>query len=176
MSRIARVLSLVALVSWMTPCPARAQESPPLVSESERTLHDALGGGGRAFRIESKILGQTRHVAIVLPASFARSAADRNYPVTIVLDGEADLAPVAAVSAQLTLHGLIPESILVAIENVDPLDGRVHDLTPPGLSVSGSSRNEGGDRFLDFIERELLPTVDRQFRGAAPRTLVGHSS
>src|SRR4030095_12324967 len=53
---------------------------------------------------------------------------------------------------------------------------RVYDLTPPGLSVSGSSLNEGGDRFLDFIEQELLPAVDRQFRGGAPRTFLGHSS
>ena len=44
------------------------------------------------------------------------------------------------------------------------------------FSVSGSTRNEGGDRFLDFIEQELLPAVDRQFRGGLPRTFIGHSS
>ncbi|MBK6316706.1 MAG: hypothetical protein IPF53_21070 [Blastocatellia bacterium] len=71
---------------------------------------------------------------------------------------------------------MIPEAILVAIENTDPARGRVHDLTPPGLSVSGSGLDAGGDRFLDFIERELLPAVDRQFRGGTPRTLIGHSS
>jgi pimeloyl-ACP methyl ester carboxylesterase len=42
--------------------------------------------------------------------------------------------------------------------------------------VSGSSTREGCDRFLDFIERELLPAVDGRFRTAAPRVLVGHSS
>jgi hypothetical protein len=52
----------------------------------------------------------------------------------------------------------------------------VYDLTPPGLSVSGSSLNEGGDRFLDFIEQELLPAVDSKFRGGPPRTFIGHSS
>ena len=52
----------------------------------------------------------------------------------------------------------------------------MRDLTPPGVSVSGSSVHEGGDRFLDFIEQELLPEVDRQFRGAPPSVLVGHSS
>ena len=42
--------------------------------------------------------------------------------------------------------------------------------------MSGSSTREGCDRFLDFIERELLPAVDGRFRTAAPRVLVGHSS
>ena len=97
----------------------------------------------------------------MLPASFADSAPDRRYPVTIVLDGEDNVPPVAAVSDELSRNGQIPESVIVAIPNTD----RLRDLTPPGLSVSGSSLNEGGDRFLDFIEQELLPAVDLQFRG-----------
>jgi len=108
----------------------------------------------------------------MLPASFAERAPNRRYPVTIVLDGEANVPPVAAVSDELSRNGQIPESVIIAIPNTD----RLRDLTPPGLSVSGSSLHEGGDRFLDFIERELLPAIDRQFRGGAPRTFIGHSS
>ena len=44
------------------------------------------------------------------------------------------------------------------------------------LSASGSDTNQGGDLFLDFIEKELLPAVDRQFRTATPRFFVGVSS
>lgn len=112
----------------------------------------------------------------MLPASFSESAPDRRYPVTIVLDGETSVPLVTSVSDELSRNGQIPESVIVAIPNTDPMRGRVHDLTPPGLSVSGGRLNEGGDRFLDFIEQELLPAVDRQFRGAAPRSFIGHSS
>jgi hypothetical protein len=126
----------------------------------------------RRFTIASKVLGETRHVGIAFPASYARSVGSVRYPVAIVLDGESLLAPAATVSATLADNGLIPELVVVAIENVN----RLRDLTPPGLSVSGSSAHEGGDRFLDFIERELLPAVDRRFRTGAPRVLVGHSS
>jgi hypothetical protein len=66
--------------------------------------------------------------------------------------------------------------IYVGIDNIGGNSGRVYDLTPPGLSVSGSDLNQGGDRFLDFIEKELLPAVDRQLRGGAPRLMIGHSS
>jgi pimeloyl-ACP methyl ester carboxylesterase len=154
----------------------RAQDAPALVGDAGRTVSSSMGGSGQALTIESAILGQTRHIGLVLPPSFARSAADRRYPVIIVFDGEYNLAPVAAVCEQLAGYSQIPEAVIVAIENEDPYDGRVHDLTPPGLSVSGSSLHEGGDEFIDFIERELLAAVDRQFKGGAPRVLVGHSS
>src|SRR5688572_23832875 len=141
----------------------------------------------RALTVEtltlaSAILGETRTVHLVLPPSFARTPPERRYPVAVVLDGEENLPPAAAVSAELARHGQIPELVLVAIPNVqgasdeESARNRVRDLTPPGLSVSGSSRVEGGDRFLDFLERELLPAVDRQFRGGAPRVFIGHSS
>jgi hypothetical protein len=68
--------------------------------------------------------------------------------------------------------GQIPEAIIVGVENTD----RLRDLTPPGLSVSGSGLDMGGDRFLNFLERELLPALAGQFRGGDPVVLVGHSS
>jgi len=162
--------------------PALAQQMPAppslptLVAEPGHAVRDTRSDGAQSFQIASAILKETRRIYVVLPASYAQSASDRRYPVTIVLDGEANVPPAAAVSHELSHNGQIPESVIIAIPNTDPMRGRLRDLTPPGLSVSGSSRNEGGDRFLDFIERELLPAVDRQFRTAAPRTFIGHSS
>ncbi len=150
--------------------------TPTLEPAPKGTAFAGRGGEVAAFRIASTILGEVRRVEIVLPASFARSSPTRRYPVTVVLDGEADLAPVAAVADELTRNGQIPEAILVGIDNVGSERERVRDLTPPGLSVSGSGLEEGGDRFLDFIERELLPQVAASFRGGEPRTLIGHSS
>jgi len=150
--------------------------APSLVAEPAADVAIAREKPAQSFRIVSAVLGQTRQVRVALPASFARSAPDRRYPVVVVLDGAWLLGKVAAAADELSGNGLIPETVLVAVENTDDESGRVHDLTPPGLSVSGSSVQEGGDRFLDFLERELLPAVDRQFRGGEPRTLVGTSS
>lgn len=166
------VVVIVCLLAASLP----AQEAPKLIAEPGHTIRDARGDGALALQITSAILKETRRIYVALPVSYARSAADRRYPVTLVLDGEANVPPAAAVSHELSRNGQIPESIIVAIPNIDSMRGRLRDLTPPGLSVSGSSRNEGGDRFLDFIEQELLPAVDRQFRGSAPRTFIGHSS
>jgi hypothetical protein len=158
------------------------QGPPRLIAQSATPVQASRGGSAQSFEIVSAIMKEPRKVLIVLPASYAQSAPGRRYPVTVVLDGELLLAPVAAVSDELSRNGQIPESVIVAIENAGATDRlsaddkRVYDLTPPGLSVSGSGLNEGGDRFLDFIDREVLPAVDRQFRTAAPRTLIGVSS
>ena len=165
----------VLIVVCLLTASLQAQE-PKLVAEPSHIIRDRRGDGAQSFQIASAILKETRRIYVVLPASYKHSAADRRYPVTLVLDGEANVPPAAAVSHELSCNGQIPESLIVAIPNMDSMRGRLRDLTPPGLSVSGSSRNEGGDRFLDFIERELLPAIDRQFRGGAPRTFIGHSS
>jgi hypothetical protein len=169
-ARLATTLLLALTCS--IPAPTRAQGAPSLESEAEPSSRTLRASSRQRFRIASSILGETRHVGIALPPSYAASAPGRRYPVVVVLDGEASLTPATTAADELARYGQIPEVVIVAIENTD----RLRDLTPPGLSVSGSSTHEGGDRFLDFIERELLPAVDRRFRTAAPRTLVGHSS
>ncbi len=125
--------------------------------------------------VASTILGRERTALVSLPASHA--ATQRTYPVVVVLDGEYNFKHARSITATLSSLGHFPEAIVVAIPNAtDRWADRVHDMTPPGLSVSGSSRSEGGDRFLDFIEKELLPVVRQRYRGGAPQILIGHSS
>lgn len=170
--KILLVVFLLPGVNVSRARPLAAQQPPVLIAQAEVAVPLSRGSSAQAFQIKSAILKETRRIFVVLPASYSQSSPDRRYPVTIVLDGEANVPPVSAVSDELSRNGQIPESVIVAIPNTD----RLRDLTPPGLSVSGSSLNEGGDRFLDFIEQELLPAVDHQFRGVAPRTFIGHSS
>lgn len=145
-----------------------------LIPEPSRAVRDSYGGGSRSFTIDSKVLGQQRRVFIHLPKSFDKTK--RHYPTLVLFDGEFLMQPVVTVADILTSEGQMPECVIVSIDNIDDYDRRLHDLTPPGLSVSGSSRNEGGDRFLDFIDNELLPALDAQFRAGTPRTLIGTSS
>ena len=173
--RVAARCALLTVCACVHVASAAAQDLR-LVPDGRRAVRDTLGGAASAYTIASPILGQRRRVSVVLPPSHARTTAARRYPVVVVLDGETSLAPVAAAVDQLTRNGLLPEVVLVGVENEGPASGRVYDLTPPGLSVSGSDRSQGGDRFLDFLERELLPAVERQFRADLPRVLVGHSS
>lgn len=152
-------------------------QAPVLERDAQRTVADTIGGDGAPYSIRSAILSETRRVNIATPPSFSQSAPSRRYPVFITFDGEYNFAQTIVAAKYLAEAGQVPEALVVAIENIsnDPRD-RVRDLTPPGLSVSGTSQNQGGDRFLDFIERELLPALAQQFRASAPCVLIGHSS
>jgi predicted alpha/beta superfamily hydrolase len=73
----------------------------------------------------------------------------------------------------------IPEMIVVAVSNTN----RTRDLTPT-KSKSGIGWNNDaqalassgvGDNFLRFLETELLPQIDKDYRTLPYRLLVGHS-
>jgi len=175
---LALALSLAASVPLPASHPDRAPTPP---APALLPLHAAAtpprpGGDPQELQIESRILGASRRVLVSLPASFATSAPTHRYPTLVLFDGETLLRPVVIAADELAREGQIPEAVIVGIENTEDPDGRIRDLTPPGLSVSGSSLDEGGDRFLDFVEQELLPALDARFRSSGPRVLVGHSS
>ena len=177
--KLAPLAGLVALALTVS---AHAAEERRLVADAVHNLTATRGAMASAYTIDSRILHETRRIFVLTPPSFQRSAPSRHYPVTVVLDGEYLMPTVAVVMDELSRNGQIPESIIVGIENISmessmaSNEKRVYDLTPPGLSVSGSDRHQGGDAFLDFIEKELLPEIDQKFRGAAPRILIGVSS
>ena len=143
--------------------PGAAQPQAPAISQSAVT---------EIFEIKSGILGETRRINVAVPATYTTSSPGRKYPVIVVVDGEFLTSQVSSMNSHLARFGQVPEAIVVGIENTN----RLRDLTPPGLSVSGSSLSEGGDRFIDFIEAELLPEIDRRYRGTSPRIFLGHSS
>lgn len=128
-----------------------------------------------ALIIPSRALGQDRPVFVALPRSYASTT--RSYPVIFVFDGEAHFPEAAVVVQQMADVGHIPEAIVVGIPNLsgDP-NRRVQDLTPPGLSVAGSTLSERGDRMLDFLIDEVMPELASRHRAAPPMILIGHSS
>src|SRR4030095_7716083 len=109
---------IVLLIGCATSTPAQFQQTSSLVAEPDRTVPASRGSSARSFTIVSAILKETRRILVVLPASYSQSAPDRLYPVTIVVDGEYLIAPVATVSDELSRNGQIPESVIVGIENI----------------------------------------------------------
>ncbi len=156
-------------VAVLAGCSGTAR-SQSLIADQSVQIPGAIGSGGSAYTFASKAVGEARSVLIGLPQSYAVSK--RGYPVIMVLDGEASFRPAMTVATELSSLGHVPEAIVVGIPNTN----RLRDLTPPGVSVSGSSKREGGDRFLDFLEKELMPALKTQFRANRMVILVGHSS
>src|SRR6185369_13665399 len=102
------LLFLVAVCASSAPS-TPAQQPPSLVADADCTVKVTRGGSAQSFRIASAIMKETRKILIVLPASYSQSAPTRRYPVTVVVDGDFLMAPVAVVSDDLSRNGQIPE-------------------------------------------------------------------
>ena len=116
--------------------------------------------------IESKVLGETRHVIIDLPDNYT-SSPDKQYPIIILLDGESHLD----ITAESTRSSSGMNAIIVAIENVD----RERDFTVTKIQTRRENTMGGGWNFLEFVEQELFPEIENLYRTSSRKILVGHS-
>lgn len=124
---------------------------------------------GTEQTITSKILGAERKVWIHLPTGYSPKSV-ATYPVLYVLDGETHFHTATALTEHLRAENLAPPMIVVGILHTD----RMHDLTF-GEDHEYSGLSGGGEQFLSFVEKELIPYIDTHYATATFRTLMGHS-
>ena len=131
---------------------------------------------GERLPIPSKVLGEERTLLVSLPDTYARSKA--RYPVLYLTDAESQFTHARATVNFLARAGALPEMIVVGVVNTD----RTRDLTPTHADVTEDGRTTpaptsgGADRFLEFLEKELVPWTDATYRTAPFRVLAGTSA
>lgn len=131
---------------------------------------------GEKFVIHSGILNEERVCLLSLPDSYNDSTnIDKQYPILILLDGSTHFKTASGIvhfmGSDKNRNHFMPETIIVAIENVD----RERDFTVTKLKTKRPNRMGGGRNFLNFIQQELIPYIDKNYRTEPFRTLVGHS-
>ena len=104
------------------------------------------------FSLQSKILGETRKVIVHLPEAYDANHKD-GYTVIYMLDAGNDDALTAEAAGAHHTAGIMPEVMVVAIENIR----RGYDFTPPyEMAGRGDDRQNGnGDKFLAFIRHYI---------------------
>lgn len=130
---------------------------------------------GVVDKIESAQLSETRTLNIYLPDSYSKNAAEK-YPVIYLLDGSADedFIHITGLVQFLTMIGAMPNSIVVGIGNVD----RKRDFTFPtrnGEDLKKYPTTGHSDKFIAFIEKELQPYIEKNYRVSTERTIIGQS-
>ncbi|HEX8369789.1 MAG TPA: alpha/beta hydrolase-fold protein [Pyrinomonadaceae bacterium] len=117
--------------------------------------------------IKSQILGEERTVLVRVPPNYART--DEKFPVVYMLDAHPPQnSMMVGIIEQQVWGGMMPEVILVGIQNTN----RTRDLTPTKTERAGSG---GGDKFLQFLETEVIPLVEKNYRTQPFRIFAGHS-
>ena len=119
--------------------------------------------------ISSKILNEEQKISVYLPEAYGEDP-DHRYPVIYALDGKYYKKMVSAVIAHFYSEWLIPETIVVTIDN----ENRIRDYTPSPHPTADVPSGKA-DAFLDYMEKELIPFVDSNYQTSEFRILEGHS-
>jgi hypothetical protein len=164
-----RQLTLAVLVA----CAVSAAATTVIVKRLDDE-EPADGRGGSPVLVRSAVLGEEREVLVSLPENYSRDAS-RRYPVLYVLDGSSQSPHTAETARLLARIGAIPEMIVVGIPA--SAENRPRDYTPPYMR-RGDAKDEppgGADRFLAFLQSELIPYIEGTYRAGSGRMLAGHS-
>lgn len=119
---------------------------------------------GQVANIHSKLLNEDRRIWVYNPAENDADNTER-YPVLYLLDAEEHFYSTVGMIKQM--RGRWPAIIVVGITNTD----RFRDLTP----IIAGSNSKGGDDFMSFIEKELMPHIDSVYPTAPYQIFSGHS-
>jgi len=137
---------------------------------------------GTVDSISSKVLNENRKIWVHLPKSVQNNGfAKQKYPVVYVLDGDGHFSSVVGMIEEMSeVNGNTncPEMIVVGIMNTN----RNRDLTPthsdidlPFVPKNLSEQSGGGEKFVEFLEKELIPYINNKYPAAPYKTLIGHS-
>ena len=121
---------------------------------------------GTLRRVHSSILKEDRTLSIHVPSDYGLTRL--SYPVLYLLYGdqtEGYFAETVFALERLAGGAEIPDCIVVGVHNTD----RYGNLLP----VHFSGRPSGADAFLEFLEKELVPFIESEYRTKPYRLLVG---
>jgi len=138
---------------------------------AQKTYLSQLGVEDSLF---SKTLDESRTFWVQVPASYDPQN-PLSYPVAYVLDGSVHFNAVSTVHNYYS-GGYIPEMIIVGVSN---RKNRTRDLTTSKIEKRRGQtyyqENGEADKFVKFIENELIPLIDKKYPTTNYRTLIGHS-
>jgi predicted alpha/beta superfamily hydrolase len=132
---------------------------------------------GEKIEFQSEILNENRILNIYLPNGYSKDSL-KKYPIIYLLDGSIheDFIHISGLVqfGSFSWINMIPETIIVGISNVD----RKRDFTFPtnnkkdkeDFPTTGKSED-----FINFIEKELQPFIDKKYKTDSIKTLIGQS-
>src|SRR4030095_3547443 len=140
-------------------------------------MSQAPAGTGTKLVVKSAVLGEDRTILVRTPPGYDTNK--QPYAVMYMTDGDAHIGHTGSTIEFLARNGRMPELIVVGITNTD----RTRDLTPTHVTTTAASLGNtpqfptsgGADKFLKFIETELIPEIDKRYRVRPYRILAGHS-
>ncbi|RYY58263.1 MAG: alpha/beta hydrolase [Chitinophagaceae bacterium] len=149
------------------PATQASAQGPKLYNKISNVVHE----------IHSRVLDQDRQLYIHVP-QLDSTDTTKVFPVLYLLDGENHFHIISAYIEYLRHWQVIPPVIVVGIVSVD----RVKDLTPVNSlinfdgKIDSNYRTSGGnEQFLEFIQQELMPFMEENYKAGGFKIFAGHS-
>lgn len=119
----------------------------------------------------SEILESDRPYSVYLPPSYYENN-KRNYPVLYIMDGDYNFIYVSGlIELQSSISENIPEMIVVGISGKGTKTYR-NNCKP---EIEGVEDSGNADEMLRFIDKELIPSIAKEYRVSSFKLLAGHS-
>lgn len=131
------------------------------------------------FRLYSKNVLDSFSIFVNLPNDYNPQQKEK-YPVVYLLDANLYFDILATTINKYSEVGLAPSVILVGIgykdfPAMDSLRNR-DDTYPTAIPEYEMTVSGGADKFLSFINNELIPQIDKEYKtDTSKRVLMGHS-
>lgn len=159
------IISILIVLSWL-----------PVYQLNSQTISGEIGNRSSFLyntteqTIYSESVNDTFRILVSLPDNYSLS--EQKYPVLYVLDGDIAFGMAASIARYLQIGDNIPELIIVGIGygSIDKSAGekRKRDYRPTSAN--------GAENFLSFLEEELIPLIDSNYRTVpGDRTINGYS-
>ena len=164
-----RPLSFFGLLVFIFGC-KQPQGQPAATEKKEKVITTVM---------YSKAVTDSFSIFINLPNDYNPRQPEK-YPVVYLLDANLYFDIIATTIDKYADVGLAPNVILVGIgykdfPTMDSLRNR-DDTYPEAIPEYEMSTSGGAGRFLSFIDQELIPRIDAQYKtDTSRRILMGHS-
>jgi len=158
-------LLIFTALLFISVIPINPQTSFDNIASKQYSLYNAI-----EKYMYSEVVADSFYILVSIPDDYYST--DKRYPVLYVLDGDIAFGMAASIARYLQIGENIPELIIVGIGygSLDKSAGekRRRDYRP---TQAGDAEN-----FLNFLEEELLPFIDNNYRTVpGERAINGYS-
>ncbi|MXN92804.1 alpha/beta hydrolase [Flavobacterium sp. Sd200] len=128
---------------------------------------------GEVRTLKSAVLNEERTLNIYLPQNYSKEKA---YPVIYLLDGTIteDFLHIVGLVQFFTMQLSMPETIVVGIANIDRKRDFTFHTDLKDLKESYPTTGHS-DVFIKFIETELLPFIQNNYKTTETKYIIGQS-
>ncbi len=134
-------------------------------------------GGTEVRTLPVSANGREYQLLVALPYSY-HSNPTKKYPVVYMTDGYWSFTRMVGLYSSLWYDKVVPEYISVGLsyagENLDYNKMRSWELSPVRMSLLGGTGH--ADKFLEALEKEIIPFVEREYRADPQQRVLGGGS